>query len=249
MGLLPKNSSLKFKPIPHGFSTESLCFDFVLFFFMRNDTNPHVGNSSDTIVPHSLLHSEDMFLLARKAEIVIQQNLLLIIRAPTSARPSSELIGQFTIYRIGFQNSALVVVRNEKPQISIRIISVMSQRQIDIIPVHGIGNFRCKTLHVPFEPAIFRKGIKLVIHIGSPAGDRASQQKTNDTYIYQVPPHTPIYSFLSEAAGLDELFSLPLRAAAVWLPLSFPPFLFPSREDLFWFRLLLLERLLRSPDC
>jgi len=101
---LPKNSSLKFKPIPHGFSTESLCFDFVLFFFMRNDTNPHVGNSSDTIVPHSLLHSEDMFLLARKAEIVIQQNLLLIIRAPTSARPSSELIGQFTIYRIGFQN-------------------------------------------------------------------------------------------------------------------------------------------------
>ena len=108
MGLLPKNSSLKFKPIPHGFSTESLCFDFVLFFFMRNDTNPHVGNSSDTIVPHSLLHSEDMFLLARKTEIVIQQNLLLIIRAPTSARPSSELIGQFTIYRIGFQNSALV---------------------------------------------------------------------------------------------------------------------------------------------
>ena len=84
--------SLKFRAIPHGFSTESLCFDFVLLFFMRNDTNPHVGNSSDTIVPHSLLHSEDMFLLARKAEIVIQQNLLLIIRAPTSARPSSELI-------------------------------------------------------------------------------------------------------------------------------------------------------------
>lgn len=121
---------------------------------MRNDTNPHVGNSSDTIVPHSLLHSEDMFLLARKAEIVIQQNLLLIIRAPTSARPSSELIGQFTIYRIGFQNSALVVVRNEKPQISIRIISVMPQRQIDIIPVHSIGNFRCKALYVPFEPAV-----------------------------------------------------------------------------------------------
>ena len=233
MGLLPKNSSLKFKPIPHGFSTESLCFDFVLFFFMRNDTNPHVGNSSDTIVPHSLLHSEDMFLLARKTEIVIQQNLLLIIRAPTSARPSSELIGQFTIYRIGFQNSALVVVRNEKPQIPIRIISVMPQRQIDIIPVHSIGNFRCKALYVPFEPAVFRKGIKLVIHIGSPAGDRASQQKTNDTCIYQVPSHTPIYSFLSEAAGLDEMFSLPLRAAAVWLPLSFPPFLFPSREALF----------------
>ena len=206
MGLLPKNSSLKFKPIPHGFSTESLCFDFVLFFFMRNDTNPHVGNSSDTIVPHSLLHSEDMFLLARKTEIVIQQNLLLIIRAPTSARPSSELIGQFTIYRIGFQNSALVVVRNEKPQIPIRIISVMPQRQIDIIPVHSIGNFRCKALYVPFEPAVFRKGIKLVIHIGSPAGDRASQQKTNDTCIYQVPPHTPIYSFLSEAAGLRPFY-------------------------------------------
>ena len=81
----------------------------------------------------------------------------------------------FTIYRIGFQNSALVVVRNEKPQIPIRIISVMPQRQIDIIPVHGIGNFRCKALYVPFEPAVFRKGIKLVIHIGSPAGDRASQ--------------------------------------------------------------------------